>query len=202
MNAHRQAGRPRAVSREMLEEAACELFLEQGYERTSVADITQRAGVSRATFFNYISSKSDLLWISVDDALDAFAEHAGRSLELTTEEEALAQIQRALVEVLGGLVPGAIVLAFTNAETMGVVEELEESAARRQRRVTAIIADHLRRIGAEPLRAEVLGAAYAGAVFAALRAWAESEPGSTPFAEVLQRALGMLGMGKRVAERG
>ena len=65
----RRVGRPPAASREILEEAACELFLEQGYAATSVADITQRAGVSRATFFNYIPTKSDLLWTSVDDAL-------------------------------------------------------------------------------------------------------------------------------------
>ncbi|HLS00520.1 MAG TPA: helix-turn-helix domain-containing protein, partial [Beutenbergiaceae bacterium] len=54
----------------MLEEAACELFLERGYPGTSVADITTRAGVSRATFFNYVTSKSDLLWAGVDDAID------------------------------------------------------------------------------------------------------------------------------------
>ena len=51
-----RAGRPRASSRETLAEAACELFLEQGYEATSVVDIAQRAGVSRSSFFNYFSS--------------------------------------------------------------------------------------------------------------------------------------------------
>src|SRR5690625_7835619 len=81
METPRRVGRPRAASREMLEEAACELFLEQGYAATSVADITQRAGVSRATFFNYIPTKSDLLWTSVDDALDTLAAELGRAIE-------------------------------------------------------------------------------------------------------------------------
>ena len=35
-----RAGRPKASSRETLAEAACELFLEQGFEATSIADIT------------------------------------------------------------------------------------------------------------------------------------------------------------------
>ena len=38
MTADSRTGRPRASSRETLAEAACELFLEQGYEATSIAD--------------------------------------------------------------------------------------------------------------------------------------------------------------------
>jgi AcrR family transcriptional regulator len=64
-------GRPRRSSRTTLQDAALELFLEQGYARVSVEQITTRAGVSRATFFNYFSAKSDLLWADLDPALDA-----------------------------------------------------------------------------------------------------------------------------------
>ena len=64
-------GRPRLSSRTTLQDAALELFLEQGYPRVSVEHITTRAGVSRATFFNYFSAKSDLLWADLDPALGA-----------------------------------------------------------------------------------------------------------------------------------
>ena len=69
MSSTSRAGRPKASSRETLAEAACELFLERGYDATSVADITQRAGVSRSSFFNYFSSKSDVLWSGLDDRI-------------------------------------------------------------------------------------------------------------------------------------
>ena len=62
-------GRPRRSSTRALEEAAAELFLEQGYSHTTVDDIASRAGVSRATFFNYFHNKSDVLWVDVDRAL-------------------------------------------------------------------------------------------------------------------------------------
>ena len=62
-------GRPRRSSTRALEEAAAELFLEQGYPHTTVDDIASRAGVSRATFFNYFHNKSDVLWVDVDRAL-------------------------------------------------------------------------------------------------------------------------------------
>ncbi|HNP15950.1 MAG TPA: helix-turn-helix domain-containing protein, partial [Terrimesophilobacter sp.] len=64
------AGRPKASSRGTIEEAAAELFLEQSYSGTTIEEITQRAGVSRATFFNYFESKSDLLWIDADRAIE------------------------------------------------------------------------------------------------------------------------------------
>src|SRR5690606_27882845 len=66
MTSDARAGRPRASSRETLAEAACELFLEKGYEATSIVDIAQRAGVSRSSFFNYFASKSDVLWSGLD----------------------------------------------------------------------------------------------------------------------------------------
>ena len=56
----------------MLAEAAAELFLEQTYAGTTIEDIAQRAGVSRATFFNYFAAKSDLLWVEVDESLAQF----------------------------------------------------------------------------------------------------------------------------------
>ncbi|MEE6280439.1 TetR/AcrR family transcriptional regulator [Georgenia sunbinii] len=182
-------GRPRAVSRAVLEEAACELFLEQGYEATSVADITQRAGVSRATFFNYVPAKSDLLWTSVDDALDGLPAELVSS---PTDDGAVTQSAAALLRVAARLEPGTVLLAFANAEPMGVAEELEESAARRQRRAARIIAGHLRARGLADLHAEVVGAAQAGAFLAALRAWSRRAPGRTPFPEVLGDALGMI----------
>src|SRR5690554_274630 len=61
-------GRPPAVSRETLQDAAFDLFLEQGYERTTVDDIARRAGVGRSTFFNHFAAKSDVFWTELDDA--------------------------------------------------------------------------------------------------------------------------------------
>lgn len=188
----RRAGRPRAASREILEEAACELFLEQGYAATSVADITQRAGVSRATFFNYIPTKSDLLWTSVDDALEELAADLAASDAASDADgtRAVVEVRDALLRLAAGLEPGTVVLAFANAEPMGVVEELEESAARRLARASRVLAAHLRRRGMDDLTAEVIGTAQAGAFLAALRAWARRSPvGRTSFASVMGRAL-------------
>ncbi|MBD8063657.1 TetR/AcrR family transcriptional regulator [Oceanitalea stevensii] len=200
MHEGRRAGRPRSASREMLEEAAVELFLEQGYADTSVADITRRAGVSRATFFNYIPAKSDLLWTSVDDALAVLGEDLapsgdgvpGREVGAPPAAGAVGEARAALVRAAELLEPGTVVLAFGNAEPMGVADELEESAARRQRRAAAQLAGFLRRRGVAELEAEVVGAALAGAFLAALRSWSRVPVPRPPLTEVLARALDAL----------
>jgi AcrR family transcriptional regulator len=75
-------GRPKSSSRGALEDAATELFLESGYHATTVDDIAARAGVSRATFFNYFPAKSSVLWVKVDDALDALEQALGTGLRM------------------------------------------------------------------------------------------------------------------------
>jgi AcrR family transcriptional regulator len=48
-------------ARERLVLAAVELFTEQGYDATTVAQIAEQAGVTRSTFFRYFPDKRDLL---------------------------------------------------------------------------------------------------------------------------------------------
>ena len=48
-------------ARERLVLAAVDLFTEQGYDATTVAQIAERAGVTRSTFFRYFPDKRDVL---------------------------------------------------------------------------------------------------------------------------------------------
>lgn len=48
-------------ARDRLVVAAVDLFAEQGYDDTTVAQIAQRAGVTKSTFFRYFPDKRDLL---------------------------------------------------------------------------------------------------------------------------------------------
>jgi AcrR family transcriptional regulator len=47
---------------ERLQAAALELFDEQGFERTTVAGIAQRAGLTQRTFFNHFADKREVLF--------------------------------------------------------------------------------------------------------------------------------------------
>lgn len=54
------------VKREQIEEAACALFLADGYEATSMAAVGKAAGVAPNTLYWYFSSKDDLLVAILD----------------------------------------------------------------------------------------------------------------------------------------
>ncbi|MEC3993638.1 helix-turn-helix domain-containing protein [Actinacidiphila sp. DG2A-62] len=49
-------------ARERLERAALELFLQRGYESTTVAEIAERAGLVRSTFFRHFADKREVLF--------------------------------------------------------------------------------------------------------------------------------------------
>ncbi|MEN0022805.1 MAG: helix-turn-helix domain-containing protein [Microbacterium sp.] len=183
-----RAGRPKASSRETLAEAACELFLERGYDATSVADITQRAGVSRSSFFNYFSSKSDVLWSGLDARIDGVGTALG---ELGDRADAAA-VRSILVDALRGFAPDPLALALRNRTAMGLDEELARDSALRLARLASIVASAASGSGVSRIRADVVGAAHAAAVLSSLRAWAEQGAGYSAPETVLADALSNL----------
>lgn len=169
----------------MLAEAACELFLERGYDATSVADITQRAGVSRSSFFNYFSSKSDVLWSGLDARID---EAVGALGALGPDAHAVA-VRGILLTVVHDFAPDPLALALRNATAMGLEQELVRDTGLRHARLAAAIAVAARRSGIGPIRSEIVGAAHAAAVLSSLRVWAERGAGHGSPEALFQEAL-------------
>ncbi|MET8724955.1 TetR/AcrR family transcriptional regulator [Streptomyces misionensis] len=59
-------GRWPGGTQERLQEAAIELFTERGYERTTVAEIATRAGLTERTFYNHFADKREVLFPGQD----------------------------------------------------------------------------------------------------------------------------------------
>ena len=70
------------VRRDELLDTALSLFLECGYERTSVEHITQTVGVAKGTFYHYFATKQDLLEQLVERFTDDLFVEAEKTLEL------------------------------------------------------------------------------------------------------------------------
>ncbi len=86
----------KAEVREALVEAADTLFVEQGYEGTTVDQIAERAGVSRRTFFRYFPSKEAIAFPRAEQRLEVF-----RALlrERFAEQSALPAVRGACIEI-------------------------------------------------------------------------------------------------------
>lgn len=57
------------VTRARLLQAALHCFAEQGYDRAGVAEVCQRAGVSKGAFYHHFASKQELFLALLDDWL-------------------------------------------------------------------------------------------------------------------------------------
>jgi TetR/AcrR family transcriptional regulator, copper-responsive repressor len=121
MEISRKRGRPRAFDRQKALEAALDLFWRQGYEGTSIADLTAAMGITPPSLYAAFGSK-ELLY---GEALDLYAATAGAYAEkaLTEEPTARAGLERMLREataVYAGrgcmLASGALACAPENAE--------------------------------------------------------------------------------------
>jgi AcrR family transcriptional regulator len=51
--------------------AAVALFIERGYEATSMEDLAGRLGITKSSIYHHVSGKEELLRLAVDRALDA-----------------------------------------------------------------------------------------------------------------------------------
>lgn len=58
---------------ERLRDAALALFAEQGFEKTTVAEIAERAGLNRRTFFHHFTDKREVVFAGQADAGDFVA---------------------------------------------------------------------------------------------------------------------------------
>ena len=63
---HPHAGR-RGDTRERIQQVALELFAEQGYERTSLREIAERLGVTKAALYYHFKSKEDIVRSFTED---------------------------------------------------------------------------------------------------------------------------------------
>jgi AcrR family transcriptional regulator len=61
------AGRPRGDTRERIQAVALDLFAEQGYEATSLREIAERLGVTKAALYYHFKSKEDIVHSFTED---------------------------------------------------------------------------------------------------------------------------------------
>ncbi|SDZ11972.1 TetR/AcrR family transcriptional regulator [Herbiconiux ginsengi] len=188
------AGRPRASSQRMLEEAASELFLESGYAKTTIEQITQRAGVSRNTFFNYFTAKSDLLWVELDASLQALTDALA---ERATSDDPLGAVQEALLVTAAGFTAERAPLVLTQYEVMGIDAELKAAGLARALAHADLIERYLvARLWAanplaadRPLQARAIALAVLGAAAAAVGRWAADGPSRAPLVSYVERVV-------------
>ncbi|HEV7183636.1 MAG TPA: TetR family transcriptional regulator [Leifsonia sp.] len=133
-------------SGERLRRAAIELFLEYGYESVTVAQIADRAGLTRRTFSRYFADKRDVLFAGSDQLPSALAEAVGRVDPEVPPFEAMLQ---ALADVAGVLGEWVAEHAAQRREIIASSPELQERGQAKFAAVADALAAALRERGAD-----------------------------------------------------
>ena len=92
--------RPRSISREDSLERALLLFWERGYDRTSIADLSQAIGVGPSSIYNSFGSKEDLFRQALDRYVDTYAAPALKTIETDEGEGPVDFVSRLMREVI------------------------------------------------------------------------------------------------------
>ena len=92
-------GRP-GYSRDQVLESAVALFNEQGYDATSVADLSARLGLTKSALYHHFESKEQLLEVAVDSALGGLEQSLDAAMTMPTTAERVAATITGAVTVL------------------------------------------------------------------------------------------------------
>jgi AcrR family transcriptional regulator len=183
----------RAVQQEITD-AAQRLFLEKGYEATTVDDIAEAVGMSRRSFHRYFANKEDV----VVGKFDLVADEMLNSLTTRPTDEPVWESLRRLFDLLVDYVdaPGKPEIAdpmqrivFT---TPGLLASYLEKLHRMQDAAEQALRGRAERAGTpyaadDPTPRAIVGAAF-GCLIAAQHAWL-ANGGQTSFAATIDRAM-------------
>ncbi|WP_433281178.1 TetR/AcrR family transcriptional regulator [Pseudonocardia xinjiangensis] len=135
-----------------LRAAAVELFLERGYENVTVAEITERAGLTRRSFSRYFADKRDVLFAGSEQLPVALADSVRRADGTLSPCEA---VLTALLDVAGALADQAPLAAQRRA-VVRASPELQERGRTKLAAATDAVADALRERGTAESEATLL----------------------------------------------
>ena len=163
---------PDAVQR--LQTAAMELFLERGYDGTTVADIAERAQLTQRTFFRYFADKREVLFLGSEE-YETFVLNAVAAAAAADPLEAVVSAFEATAPVFFDHRADAVRRRYRVIQSN---EELLERELKKAVRVTTGITAALIRRGGDPTLA-ALAADVGSAVFrTAFDRWASGAEGS------------------------
>lgn len=142
---------PQAAQR--LQAAAIELFLELGYENVTVAQIAERAGLTRRTFSRYFADKRDVLFAGSDRLPPALATAVGAADSTLSPYDALVA---GLAAVGAELADRVAPLAAQRRAVVAGSPELQERGRTKFAAVADALAGALAGRGAEATEARLL----------------------------------------------
>ncbi len=177
---------PDAVGR--LQAAALELFAEQGYERTTVAEITERAGLTKRSFFNHFADKREVLFGPVSESQ---REIVAREIAACGAVPPLDAVVRGLQAAADTLFEERRAAVTRRRQVIDANPELQERELSKRAALTGAIAAALGGRGVDADTALLVARAGVLVQQTAMQRWSQSAD-ERPLRELLSEALAAL----------
>ncbi|WP_327318810.1 TetR family transcriptional regulator [Streptomyces sp. NBC_01235] len=185
--------RMRATVRKEVVEVALRLFIEQGFDRTTVDQIAAEVGLSRASLFRYFGTKEDIVLQGLEESGRQIADEFAARPDTERPWEALRRAFDVLMRANEADPQQALTYLRMLQETPSLRARHFEKQLSWQEMLVPEIA---RRLGVssdrpEEIRPNALAGAALGCLDAAATGWVACE-GTVPLAVLLDRAMGTL----------
>ncbi len=180
-------GRWEPDARGRLAQAALELYVERGFEQTTVADIAERAGLTERTFFRHYADKREVLFTTQEEFEQLFLTGVRAAPEGAAPLEAVAAALRSVAEQFQPRRPWSLV-------RQGVITAnpaLQERESRKMTGLAEAIADALRTRGVTEPTASLTAQAGVAVFHVSFQRWIAPE-NTREFIDVIDESLAAL----------
>ena len=166
------------------------LFVERGFDQTTVDDIAAAAGIGRRTFFRYFASKSDIPWGDFGVSL----ERMRRFLAEVPVDVSLVEALRLAIVDFNRLEPGQVPLQRQRMRLVLTVPTLIAHSTLRYAAWRQVVAEYVagrRGIAEDSLEPQAIAWALLGISLSAYERWLRDE--DADLSALLTEAIHLLG---------
>ncbi len=156
-----------------LQQAALELFGEQGYERTTATEIAKRVGVTERTFFRHFADKREVLFDGEAVLREALTSAIAAMPSDTEPMAVLFEAFRSVVPILEGNRP----FAEPRQRVIAATPPLREREIAKHADLANVLANCLMARGISSLRAALAAGTAMGAFVHATLSWLDDPSG-------------------------
>ena len=164
-----------------------ELYVERGFEQTTVAEIAQRAGLTARTFFRYFADKREVLFAGSASLQDSLVS----ALEGAPESASPMQAISAALDAAAAMLGGRHDFSRQRQSVIAANAELRERELIKMASLSAALADGLRRRGVTDPDAGLAAEAGVAVLRVAFERWVTAT-GDRDLLQVMRESLDQL----------
>jgi AcrR family transcriptional regulator len=143
-------GRPRAFDRETALDKALEVFWRQGYEGSSIVELTKAMGINPPSLYAAFGNKEDLFWQALERYVEQSSVHVRAAMAEPTARAAVETLLRGGAERLTDpKMPNACMLVSGALSCSEAADDVREELAKRRAGLEHTLCDRFQQARAE-----------------------------------------------------